>query len=397
LDANGWSDFRSQSRFQEGFAPYPSKPTPEAIQISSARPALNPTLLLSHLFAMHSDFNPDFLSSLEDISGPRATAAANNAPDDGVLLDAYSQAVTRAVERVSPSVVNIEVHQSVRTRRNPEPQERRGGGSGFIFTPDGLILTNSHVVHDAARIEVTVADGRKLPARTIGDDPATDLAVIQIDGSGLVAATLGDSQALRVGQLVMAIGSPYGFQSTVTAGVVSALGRSLRSYSGRLIEDVIQTDASLNPGNSGGPLVASDGRVVGVNTATILPAQGICFAIGINTAKFVASRLLRDGRIRRSYIGVSAQTAPIHRRLVRYYDLQKETGVIVLAAEPNSPAQKAGLREGDVIVALDGQPVAGVDDLHRVLSDVKTGVSSELTVLRGTDRLKVSIQPQEAA
>jgi S1-C subfamily serine protease len=293
--------------------------------------------------------------------------------------------------------VNIEVHQSVRTRRSAEPQERRGGGSGFIFTPDGLILTNSHVVHDAARIEVTVADGRKLPARTIGDDPATDLAVIQIDGSGLVAATLGDSQALRVGQLVMAIGSPYGFQSTVTAGVVSALGRSLRSYSGRLIEDVIQTDASLNPGNSGGPLVASDGRVVGVNTATILPAQGICFAIGINTAKFVASRLLRDGRIRRSYIGVSAQTAPIHRRLVRYYDLPKETGVIVLSSEPDSPAKRAGLREGDVIVALEGQPVAGVDDLHRVLSDLKTGVSSELTVLRGTDRVKIAIQPQEAA
>jgi S1-C subfamily serine protease len=345
---------------------------------------------------MHSDFSADFVSSLEDVPGPRATAAANHTPDDAVLLDAYSQAVTRAVERVSPSVVNIEVHQSVRTRRSAEPQERRGGGSGFIFTPDGLILTNSHVVHDSARIEVTVPDGRKLPARTIGDDPATDLAVIQISGSGLVAATLGDSQALRVGQLVMAIGSPYGFQSTVTAGVVSALGRSLRSYSGRLIEDVIQTDASLNPGNSGGPLVASDGRVVGVNTATILPAQGICFAIGINTAKFVASRLLRDGRIGRSYIGVSAQTAPIHRRLVRYYDLPKETGVIVLAAEPDSPAQRAGLREGDVIVALDGQPVAGVDDLHRVLSDARTGAQSELIILRGTDRLQIGISPEEA-
>jgi S1-C subfamily serine protease len=240
-----------------------------------------------------------------------------------------------------------------------------------------------------------LTDGRKFPARTIGDDPATDLAVIQIDGAGLVAASMGDSQALRVGQLVMAIGSPYGFQSTVTAGVVSALGRSLRSYSGRLIEDVIQTDASLNPGNSGGPLVSSDGRVAGVNTATILPAQGICFAIGINTAKFVASRLLRDGRIRRSYIGVSAQTAPIHRRLVRYYDLPKETGVIVLAAEPNSPAQRAGLREGDVIIALEGQPVAGVDDLHRVLSDVHAGVRAELSVLRGTERLRLGIVPEE--
>jgi S1-C subfamily serine protease len=344
---------------------------------------------------MNSDFSLDFVSSLANTPGTPGNAAASAGPDDALLLDAYSQAVTRAVEKVSPSVVNIEVHQSVRSRRRPEPQERRGG-SGFIFTPDGLILTNSHVVHEANRIEVTVSDGRKLPARTIGDDPATDLAVIQVDGTGMVAAALGDSQALRVGQLVMAIGSPYGFQSTVTAGVVSALGRSLRSYSGRLIEDVIQTDASLNPGNSGGPLVASDGRVVGVNTATILPAQGICFAIGINTAKFVASRLLRDGRIRRSYIGVSAQTAPIHRRVVRYYDLLKETGVIVLSTEPQSPAQQAGLREGDVIIALDGQALAGVDDLHRVLSDVRAGGRLELTVIRGTERLRVGIVPEEA-
>ena len=259
-----------------------------------------------------------------------------------------------------------------------------------------MILTNSHVVHDAHRIEVTIADGHRIPARTIGDDPATDLAVIQIDGASLTAATLGDSQGLRVGQLVIAIGNPYGFQSTVTAGVVSALGRSLRSYSGRLIEDVIQTDASLNPGNSGGPLVASDGRVVGVNTATILPAQGICFAIGINTAKFVASRLLRDGRIRRSYIGVSAQTVPIHRRLVRYYDLPKETGVVVLSTEPDSPAKRAGLREGDVVIALAGQPVAGVDDLHRLLSDVRSSGKTELTVLRGTEKLSLAIVPEEA-
>lgn len=345
---------------------------------------------------MNSDVSFDFVSSVPDTSGVQGKVAAGAVPDDSLLLDAYSRAVIGAVEKVSPSVVNIEVHQSMRSGRRAEPQERRGGGSGFIFTPDGLILTNSHVVHDASRVELTVADGRRFPARTIGDDPATDLAIVQIDGTGLVAAALGDSQALRVGQLVMAIGSPYGFQSTVTAGVVSALGRSLRSYSGRLIEDVIQTDASLNPGNSGGPLVASDGHVVGVNTATILPAQGICFAIGINTAKFVASRLLRDGRIRRSYIGVSAQTAPVHRRLVRYYDLPKETGVIVLSTEPSSPAQRAGLREGDVIVALDGQPVAGVDDLHRVLSDVRAGADSELVVLRGTERLKVRIVPEEA-
>ncbi len=320
--------------------------------------------------------------------------------NDDSLLDAYSRAVTGAVEQVSPSVVNIEVHQAAGRTRSGEPRERRGGGSGFIFTPDGLILTNSHVVHDARRIEVALADGRRMPASAIGDDPASDLAVIRVDEPrvnepGLAAAALGDSQRLRVGQVVIAIGAPYGFQSTVTAGVVSALGRSLRSYSGRLIDDVIQTDASLNPGNSGGPLVDSLGRVVGVNTATILPAQGICFAIGINTAKFVASRLLRDGRIRRSYIGVSAQTVPIHRRVVRFYDLAKETGALVLSVEENSPARRAGLREGDVIVALEGQPVAGVDDLHRVLTDVRVGVSCGLTVLRHTEKLELKIVPEE--
>ena len=331
-------------------------------------------------------------------------AAARVRADDLSLLDAYSNAVTGAVQRISPSVVNIEVHQSLPETgraRSGEPQERRGGGSGFIFTPDGLILTNSHVVHDAKRIEVTMTDGRRMPASAIGDDPASDLAVIRIDEPrveepGLTAAALGDSQQLRVGQVVIAIGAPYGFQSTVTAGVVSALGRSLRSYSGRLIDDVIQTDAALNPGNSGGPLVDSAGRVVGVNTATILPAQGICFAIGINTAKFVASRLLRDGRIRRSFIGVSAQTTPVHRRVVRFYDLPKETGVVVISVEENSPAKRAGLREGDVIVALEGHPVAGVDDLHRVLTDVRVGVSCSLTVLRWTDKLELKVVPEEA-
>jgi S1-C subfamily serine protease len=259
-----------------------------------------------------------------------------------------------------------------------------------------LILTNSHVVHEATTIEVTVSDGRRLAAHTIGDDPATDLAVIRIDAPGLQAVTLGDSQQLRPGQLAIAIGNPYGFQSTVTAGVVSALGRSLRSYSGRLIEDVIQTDAALNPGNSGGPLVNSRGEVIGVNTATILPAQGICFAIGINTAKFVASRLLRDGRIRRSYIGVSAQTVPIHRRVVRFYGLTRDTGVVILGVDDRSPARTAGLREGDVIVALNEKPVAGVDDLHRLLTDARTGTRSTVTIIRHTERLIVPIFPEEA-
>ncbi len=329
----------------------------------------------------------------------RPATLPETAASDDSLLDAYSRAITSAVERIRPSVVNIEVHTAARSRSG-QPRERRGGGSGFVFTPDGLILTNSHVVHDAVRIEVTMTDGRRMPATAIGDDPASDLAVIRVDEPrtgepSLTAAALGDSQQLRVGQVAIAMGAPYGFQSTVTAGVVSALGRSLRSYSGRLIDDVIQTDAALNPGNSGGPLVDSAGRVIGVNTATILPAQGICFAIGINTAKFVASRLLRDGRIRRSYIGVSAQTVPVHRRVVRFYDLLKESGALVLSLEEASPAKRAGLREGDVIIALEGHPVAGVDDLHRVLTDVRVGVSCSLTVLRYTEKLELKIVPEE--
>ncbi len=349
-------------------------------------------------------------------------SASHASPNsDTPLLDAYSAAVTGAVERMNPSVVHIEVHQAVSAERSrgrarsgepqndPQKKERQGGGSGFVFTPDGLILTNSHVVHDATRIAITTNDGRRMAASLIGEDPASDLAVIRVDEPhfdepGLIAAELGDSQRLKVGQIVIAIGAPYGFQSTVTAGVVSALGRSLRSYSGRLIDDVIQTDASLNPGNSGGPLVDSAGRVVGVNTATILPAQGICFAIGINTAKFLASRLLRDGRIRRSFIGVSAQTVPVLRRVVRFYDLPEETGAMVLSVEDASPAKRAGLREGDIIVALKSreqdhekaQPVAGVDDLHRLLTDVRVGVSSTLTVLRYTEKLEVKIVPEEA-
>jgi S1-C subfamily serine protease len=352
---------------------------------------------------MHADIaSPDFPSSFLSTTQPNLSGESSAIPidrslsADATLLDAYSRAVTDAVETVSPSVVNIEVRQTAPGPRSGEPRERRGGGSGFVFTPDGLILTNSHVVHNASHIDVTLSDGRRVPAHTIGDDPATDIAVIRIDASSLTPVQLGDSQQLRPGQMAIAIGNPYGFQSTVTAGVISALGRSLRSYSGRLIEDVIQTDAALNPGNSGGPLVDSRGQVIGVNTATILPAQGICFAIGINTAKFVASRLLRDGRIRRSYIGISAQTVPIHRRIVRFYNLPKETGIVVVGLEPNSPASAAGLREGDAIVALDDKPVAGVDDLHRLLTDAQVGVRCALTVIRHTERLTLSIFPEEA-
>ena len=334
-----------------------------------------------------------FLSTNASLNNDPFPIAASGS--DSALLDAYSQAVVAAAERISPSVAKIEVTQSARAR-DGQSRERHGGGSGFVFTPDGLVMTNSHVVHDATRISISLPDGRQCPAHLIGEDPATDLAVVRIDAPNLVAAQLGDSQKLRVGQLAIAIGNPYGFQYTVTAGVVSALGRSLRSYSGRMIDDVIQTDASLNPGNSGGPLVSSAGEVIGVNTATIMGAQGLCFAIGINTAKFVASRLLQQGRIRRAYIGIEAQTTPLHRRIVRFYDLPKETGVVVVGVEKNSPADRAGLREGDIAIALGAQPIAGVDDLHRLLTDAQVGAKSTITILRRTERMELAIVPLEA-
>jgi|KBSSwiStaDraftv2_1062776.scaffolds.fasta_scaffold22911_2 S1-C subfamily serine protease len=333
---------------------------------------------------------PQFVTS-EAFESTAPPAAPH--PSDGALLDAYSRAVVSAAEKVSPSVVKIEVTQKA-VVRNGESHERHGGGSGFVFTPDGLVLTNSHVVHSASKIEGSLPDGRRFPAHLIGEDPATDLAVVRIDAPNLTAVELGDSQKLHVGQLAIAIGNPYGFQYTVTAGVVSALGRSLRSYSGRMIDDVIQTDAALNPGNSGGPLVSSDGQVIGVNTATIMGAQGLCFAIGINTAKFVASRLLQQGRIQRAYIGVEAQTVPLHRRVVRFYDLQKETGVMIVGVTPGSPAGRAGLCEGDVILAFAGQPIAGVDDLHRLLTETEVRVKNTITVLRRTERLELAIVPQ---
>ena len=325
-------------------------------------------------------------------------ATALPVPDDD-LLDAYSRAVIKATDKVSPAVANIEVHHQGRGRRaaNPPSQEEMSGnGSGFIFTPDGFILTNSHVVHGATKIEVALPDGRRFAADLVGDDPDTDLAVIRITASDLVPVELGDSKSVRVGQLVIAIGNPYGFQYTVTSGVVSALGRSLRSKSGRLIDNVIQTDAALNPGNSGGPLVSSRGEVIGVNTAMILPAQGICFAVAINTAKFIAAGLIKDGKIRRSYIGVGGQNVPLHRRVVRYYDLRVESGILVVSVEKNSPAQKAGIRDGDVIVDFGGQAAASIDDLHRLLKEENVGVKSALTIIRGSEKMDLDIVPDES-
>ena len=275
--------------------------------------------------------------------------------------------------------------------------ELRGSGSGFVFTPDGFILTNSHVVHRASRLGVTLPDGRSFEAHLIGEDPDTDLAVIRVTADGLVPATLGDSKSIRVGQLVVAIGNPYGFQCTVTAGVVSALGRSLRSHSGRLIDDVVQTDAALNPGNSGGPLVTSRGEVIGVNTAVILPAQGLCFAIAINTAKHVAGLLIRNGKIRRGHIGVAGQNVTLQRRLVHQHSLAVTSGILVISLEPNGPAHRAGLREGDVIVAYGSHPVASIDELHRLLTEEQVGTKIGLTFLRSGEKLTLEVVPEESA
>ncbi|MBV9080934.1 MAG: trypsin-like peptidase domain-containing protein [Elusimicrobia bacterium] len=308
-------------------------------------------------------------------------------PGDRELLDAYSRAVVSAAERVSPAVVKIDV------RRGREG----GSGSGFIFTGNGYILTNSHVAHGAERISVLLQDGRQLLGEMVGDDPHTDLAVVRVRADGVPTVPLGDSQNLKPGQLVIAIGNPLGFQSTVTAGVVSALGRSMRSASGRLIDNVIQTDAALNPGNSGGPLVNSRGEVVGVNTAVILPAQGLSFAIPVNTAKFVAGLLIKEGRVRRAYIGVGGQDIALPPRLIRHHALSMHGGLLVIHVERDSPAARAGLLKGDVIVGFDGDDVGGIDDLHRRLTPDHVGEARSLVALRGPEKVELRIVPEEAA
>jgi S1-C subfamily serine protease len=309
-------------------------------------------------------------------------------PEDDVddeLLDAYSRAVVHAVETVGPSVVRVELG--------------RGGGSGVVFTPDGLVLTNNHVVERAERLNVLLPDGRSLRADLVGRDADTDLAVIRIDASSgppLSWATLGDSSAIRVGQVAVAIGNPYGFHHSVTTGVVSALGRSLRARSGRMMDDIIQTDAALNPGNSGGPLVTTRGEVIGINTAVILPAQGLCFAIASNTARFVASRLIRDGRIRRSFIGVGGQNVPVPRAIARANQIAAASGVLVESVEPKSPADTAGLREGDVIIAFGGEAVTGIDQLVRRLSEERIGQPAPVIVLRRGHRRQLTVVPAES-
>jgi S1-C subfamily serine protease len=319
-------------------------------------------------------------------------AVLSNVLSDEALLDAYSTAVVGAVDRVAPSVVKIDVYKRDASESADRASIREGSGSGFAFTPDGLILTNSHVVHGARRLTATLADGRTLDADLVGDDPHTDLAVIRI-AAAMPAVAFADSRALRVGQVVIAIGSPFGFTCTVTSGVVSAVGRSLRARTGRLIDDLVQTDAALNPGNSGGPLATSRGEVVGVNTAMIAPAQGLSFAIASRTAQFVASRLIRDGRIVRGYLGVAGQDAPIPRAVARAHRLTAATGVRVMSIEIGGPAARAGLEAGDIAIALGASPIGGVDDLHRLLTDDVIDRAVPLTVLRGVRLEQIAITP----
>ena len=336
----------------------------------------------------------EFGRALDNTETPPIEGPVEPLANDEELLDSYSNTITRVAEKVGPAVVNIRVHK---TQNNGQRgQEGGGSGSGFIIAPDGFILTNSHVVHGADKMEVTLADGQVLPANLIGEDPETDLAVIRINSPlQLPHVQLADSKTIRVGQIAVAIGSPFGFQHTVTAGVVSALGRSMRSSTGRLIDNVVQTDAALNPGNSGGPLMNSRGEVIGVNTAIILPAQGICFAIASNTAEFVAAWLIKEGHIRRSWIGVMGQNAPIHRRVVRFHHLAAESGILVAGTEPNSPASRSGLRDGDVIVAFAGESVSSIDELHHHLVAKVIGVPIALTVIRHTEKLEVVVTPEE--
>ena len=315
----------------------------------------------------------------------RRAFGASPAPDDGRLLDAYSAAVVSAAETVGPAVAHLEV----------ELKGRRGTGSGFAFTPDGLLLTNSHVVHGAQRIRATFADGLSRDADLVGEDPDTDIAVIRIGGNALPAVVLGSSRGVRVGQLAIAIGNPYGFQHTVTAGVVSALGRSLRAQTGRLIDDVLQTDAALNPGNSGGPLVDSRSEVIGVNTAIIPGAQGICFATAIDTVKWVVLQLLKNGKVRRGYLGIAGATVPLARRLARHFELDNARAVRVESVEKGGPANRAGVEAGDLIVRFAEQPVNGIDDLHRLLTGERIGAESGLTVLRRAQQLELRVTPSE--
>jgi len=313
-----------------------------------------------------------------------------DADADDALLDAYSASVTGAVARVAPGVAHLRVVDKRRGQGG-----RAGSGSGFLITPDGYLITNSHVAGGAAAIEVTLSDGRVADAQVVGDDPDSDLAVLKVAAADLSWCRFGDSRTVRVGQIAVAIGSPYGFQHTVTAGIVSALGRSMRARSGRLLDNVLQTDAALNPGNSGGPLVDARGDVIGVNTAVVVAAQGICFAIASATAERVAVALIREGHVRRAWLGVGGETVPLARRIVRHFALARESGVRIDVVEPGSPATVAGFARGDIIVAVDSTPIGDIDDLQRMLGAAAIGRSAAFRVLRGAAMLTLDAVPAE--
>ncbi len=335
------------------------------------------------------DFQPSLVSDELNLSGD-ASFPAETTPNEQPLFDAYSQAVVDVVDRVGPAVVRVE------TPPDREKRQRGGTGSGVVISPDGLVLTNSHVVQGASTVRLALADTRTVKARVLGDDPHTDLALLRIiDDVSLPAARLGNSKGLRRGQLVVAIGNPLGFESTVTAGVVSALGRSLRSSTGRLIDDVIQTDAALNPGNSGGPLVSSRGEVIGINTAVIAGAQGICFAVASNTASHVVSEIVRHGRVRRAFIGVAGQTVPLPRRLALALGLGQAQGVAIASLEADGPGAKAGLQPGNIVLALGGERVTGADDLVRLLGADRIGIETPLSVIAGSELKQVVVVPAE--
>jgi S1-C subfamily serine protease len=325
---------------------------------------------------VNDDNAPNLGSVFPEQPDPREEAAA---------LDAFSQVVMRVADKLMPAVVNIRAGSG-----------RRGGsGSGVLFTPDGFLLTNHHVIQGQTRVRVRTSDGRDLPGNVVGADPWTDLAIVQADASDLPFATLGDSAGLRVGQLAVAIGSPFGFDSTLTAGVVSALGRTLRSITGHLVDNVIQTDAAINPGNSGGPLVDSRGNVIGINTAIIQSAQGICFAIPINAAKHILPQLMQHGRVVRGYLGLHGHAVPLARSLARLHLLSQEAAVEVVAVEVGGPADQAGIEADDLIISLGDEPVTSVDDLHRLLTQLPVGIPSSVVLLRGQRRLQRFVLPEE--
>ncbi|MGC9944188.1 MAG: trypsin-like peptidase domain-containing protein [Verrucomicrobiota bacterium] len=335
-------------------------------------------------------------ADLDRANSVSSTGNTYAADDDAALLDAYSQTVSGVVADVRDAVVNIRVrHKTDGQKPGHRGGHGEGSGSGFIITPDGYIVTNSHVVHGAGEVQVALADGRTFPAELAGDDPDSDLAVIRINAPELRHVHFGNSGKLRVGQIAVAIGSPLGFQQTVTAGVISALGRSMRAQSGRMMENIVQTDAALNPGNSGGPLLNSYGEVIGVNTAIIPSAQGICFAIASNSAEFIAAWLIKEGRIRRAWLGIHGQTAPVHPRIARHLGVKNPQGVLVLDVEPNSPAANAGLREGDLLIGLKGKPVSSIEDLQRLLVGEEIGVRSKAEIVRRTFRLELEVVPGE--